>query len=73
MGHPFYVLAVREDIIQKSQMAEETIRLSMIRAIMCEEIGRLRSWRRLFIQQFYDRDVFINGFIAEYSVESNSR
>ncbi|MCS0653821.1 EAL and HDOD domain-containing protein [Cytobacillus firmus] len=37
-----YVLAVRENIVHHSQMAEETIRLSMRRAKMCEEIGRLQ-------------------------------
>ncbi|WP_346769889.1 EAL and HDOD domain-containing protein [Cytobacillus firmus] len=37
-----YVLAVRENIVHHSQMAEETIRLSMTRAKMCEEIGRLQ-------------------------------
>lgn len=68
-----YVLAVREDIFQNSQMAEEAIGLSMTRAKMREEIGRLRTGKRRFGQLFYDRDVFINGFIAEYPYESNSR
>lgn len=38
-----YILAVRETTSQKSEMAEEPIRLSMTRAKMCEEIERLKS------------------------------
>jgi c-di-GMP-related signal transduction protein len=47
-----YVLAVRENIVKDSQLAEETIRLSMTRARMCEEIGRLRTGKSVSSSYF---------------------
>ncbi|MBU8878756.1 EAL domain-containing protein [Bacillus sp. FJAT-29790] len=36
-----YVLAVRESTIEKKSITEETIRISLTRAKVCEEIGRM--------------------------------
>lgn len=47
-----YVLAVRENIVKDSQLAEETIRFSMTRAKMCEEIGRLRTGKSVSSSYF---------------------
>ncbi|MFY2154367.1 EAL and HDOD domain-containing protein [Cytobacillus firmus] len=47
-----YVLAVRENIVKNSQMTEETIRLSMTRAKMCEEIDRHRNGKSVSSSYF---------------------